>query len=209
VLRNEQRKGQSSFVAFYSALSTFFMLQPWTLLFSKIIQTCRVFSMREATYRSPRTGKEHNFYLIEAPDWVNIIALTAEDQVVLVKQYRFGTRDFCLEIPGGMLETEDSPEAAARRELAEETGYEGDPPVLLGVVHPNPAIQTNRCHTFLIRNAVRKHSPKMDATEDIEVQLMPLKKIPRLVADGKITHALVIAAFYWFFSTIGLKDCKR
>ncbi len=185
------------------------MLQPWTLLFSKILQTCRVFSMREATYRSPRTGKEHDFYLIEAPDWVNIIALTSDDQVVLVKQYRFGTRDFCLEIPGGMMEGKDSPEAAARRELLEETGYEGEPPVLLGVVHPNPAIQTNRCHTYLIRDAVRKQSPKMDATEDIEVQLMPVAKIPGLVAEGEITHALVIAAFYWYFSYAGAKDSKR
>jgi ADP-ribose pyrophosphatase len=175
------------------------MPQPWKLLFSKILQTCRIFSMREEIYRSPRTGKEHDFYLIAAPDWVNIIALTTDNQVVLVKQYRFGTRDFSLEIPGGMLEEEDSPEGAARRELLEETGYEGDPPVLLGFVHPNPAIQTNRCFTYLIQNAVQKHLPQPDATEDIEVQRMPLKNIPGLIAEGKITHALVITAFYWYF----------
>jgi len=182
------------------------MSQRWIFLESKLLLSCRVFNIRRERYRSPRTGREHDFYLIDSGDWVNVLPLTAEEKVILVKQFRFGTKDFSLEIPGGMIEGQDTPAQAASRELLEETGYTGDEPVLLGVVHPNPAIHTNRCYTFLIRNAVFKNHPEQDSTEDIEVQTVPLSEIPRLIGDGKITHALVIAAFYWYFTQGGFKD---
>jgi len=176
------------------------MAQPWKFLSSKILQSCRVFTLKKERYRSPHTGREHDFYLIDSPDWVNVIPLTPDGQVILVKQYRFGTKEISLEIPGGMLDEGDTPAHAASRELLEETGYVGDEPIFLGIVHPNPAIHTNRCHTYLIKNAVFKNPPKQDSTEDIEVQCVPIAEIPRLIRDGKITHALVIAAFYWYFS---------
>ncbi|MBI5967876.1 MAG: NUDIX hydrolase [Deltaproteobacteria bacterium] len=175
------------------------MAQPWKFLNSKILQSCRVFTLNKERYRSPHTGREHDFYLIDSPDWVNVIPLTPEGNVILVKQYRFGTKEISLEIPGGMLDEDDTPAHAASRELLEETGYAGDEPIFLGTVHPNPAIHTNRCHTYLIKNAVFKNPPKQDSTEDIEVQSVPIAEIPRLIRDGKITHALVIAAFYWYF----------
>jgi 8-oxo-dGTP pyrophosphatase MutT (NUDIX family) len=184
------------------------MAQPWTFLRSKILHVCRIFSLKEEAYRSPRTGKEHDFYLLDSPDWVNVIPLTADGRVILVRQYRMGTGDFSLEIPGGMLEQGDDPAGAAVRELLEETGYAGDEPVFLGVVHPNPAIQTNRCYTYLVRNAALKTTLRQDSTEDIEVQSAPLDDIPRLIREEKITHALVIAAFYWYFSRTGPKDFR-
>jgi ADP-ribose pyrophosphatase len=185
------------------------MGQPWKFLSSKILQSCRVFAMRNERYRSPRTGQEHDFYLIDSPDWVNVIPLTAEGKVILVKQFRFGTKEFSLEIPGGMLDEGDTPSGAAARELLEETGFAGDEPDFLGFVHPNPAIHTNRCYTYLIRNSVYKESPRQDSTEDIEVETVPLADIPKLIQEGIITHALVIAAFYWYFSKIGFKDSKE
>ncbi len=176
------------------------MTQPWTLLDSRIIQARPVFTLKNERYRSGRTGREHEFYIIDSPDWVNVIPLTADGKVILVNQYRFGTKEFSLEIPGGMLDDGDTPELAAKRELLEETGYAGEEPILLGTVHPNPAIHTNRCYTYLIKNATCKKPPKQDSTEDIEVKSVPLSEIPQLIREGKITHALVIAAFYWFFS---------
>jgi 8-oxo-dGTP pyrophosphatase MutT (NUDIX family) len=159
--------------------------------------------MKIEHYLSPRTGKEHDFYLIDSPDWVNVIPLTTDGKVILVKQYRFGTKEFSLEIPGGMIDEGDTPARAASRELLEETGYAGDEPILLGIVHPNPAIHTNRCYTYLIKNVAYQNSPKQDATEDIEVQRPHLSEIPRLIREEKITHALVITAFYWYFSNTG------
>jgi len=176
------------------------MRQSWKYLHSKIIQSCRVFSIKSERYRSSHSGQEHDFYVIDSIDWVNIIPLTSDEKVILVKQFRFGTKDFSLEIPGGMLDDGEPPAQAARRELLEETGYTGDEPILLGMVHPNPAIHTNRCYSYLIRNVTFSNPPQQDSTEDIEVQIVPLAEIPRLIRDGQITHALVIAAFYWLFS---------
>jgi len=184
------------------------MGQPWTFLYSKILYTCRIFSLKKEGYRSPRTGREHDFFLLESTDWVNVIPRTEDGRIILVKQYRIGTKDFSLEIPGGMLDEGDDPAGAAARELLEETGYAGEEPILLGVVHPNPAIQTNRCYTYLINNVVFKTPPQQDSTEDIEVQFASLAHIPELIRKGKITHALVIAAFYWYFSKTGFKDLR-
>ncbi len=182
------------------------MAQPWTYLHSKVLQFGPVFTTKIEHYRSPRTGQVHDFYLIDSPDWVNVIPLTGDGKVILVRQYRFGTKEFSLEIPGGMLDPGDTPATAARRELLEETGCTGDEPILLGVVHPNPAIHTNRCYTYLVKNATYKSPPKQDSTEDIEVLRFPLSEIPRLIHDGKISHALVVAAFYWCFSITAFKN---
>ena len=184
------------------------MAQPWTFLHSKIIYACRIFTLKKDGYRSPRSGKELDFYLIDSVDWVNVIPLTSDEKVILVKQFRFGTKDFSLEIPGGMLDEGDTPSQAAIRELMEETGYAGEEPILLGIVHPNPAIHTNRCHTYLIRNVTFSNLFQQDSTEDIEVQIVPLAEIPRLIRDGQITHALVIAAFYWYFNNTGTKRSR-
>jgi ADP-ribose pyrophosphatase len=107
-----------------------------------------------------------------------------------------------------MLDEGDTPSQAAVRELLEETGYAGEEPVLLGIVHPNPAIHTNRCHTYLVRNVAFKNLLPQDSTEDIEVQIVPIADIPRLIREGKITHALVIAAFYWYFSMTGFSGSR-
>lgn len=181
------------------------MGQPWTWLSSKILSTCRIFTLKQEKYRSPRTGKAHEFYLLESGDWVNVIPLTADQKVILVNQYRFGTKGFSLEIPGGMLDDGDTPARGAARELLEETGYTGSEPILLGVVHPNPAIHTNRCYTYLIENVVFTKQPEQDSTEDVEVEIVPLADIPKLIREGSITHALVISAFYWYFSRMGFK----
>jgi 8-oxo-dGTP pyrophosphatase MutT (NUDIX family) len=176
------------------------MGQPWAFLASVVLQSCRVFTVRKERYRSPRTGREHDFHLIDSPDWVNVIPLTEDGKVVLVKQFRFGIKESSLEIPGGMLEEGDTPAGAAMRELLEETGFGGDEPEYLGFVHPNPAIHTNRCYTYLVRNAAYRQPPKQDSTEDVEVEIVPLREIPGLIRSGAITHALVVAAFYWYFS---------
>lgn len=181
------------------------MIKPWQFLQAEQVNSCRVFNILREEYISPRNGRKYDFYLIDSVDWVNIIPLTPEQNVILVKQFRFGTKEVSLEIPGGMVDLGDTPAQAASRELLEETGYGGEEPILLGMVHPNPAIHTNRCYTYLIKNAVYQKLPEHDSTEDIEVQIVPLQEIPELIATGKITHALVIAAFYWFFSSSWFK----
>jgi len=133
---------------------------------------------------------------MECGDWVNIVPITPDGQIVMVRQYRHGSEDLTLEIPGGMADPEDpSPLAAARREMWEETGYDSEEISLLGRVRPNPAIQTNFCHSFVARNSRFTRQPRLDGTEDIEVVLVGREEIPGLIAQGDISHALVITAF--------------
>ena len=98
-----------------------------------------------------------------------------------------------------MVDQEDvSPLHAARREMQEETGYDTDDIIPLGAIHPNPAIQANRCHSFLARNVEKISEPHFDTTEETEVTLVPVSELPEIVRQGRITHALVVVAFYWY-----------
>ena len=175
------------------------MPEPWPVIKTRKGPSYSIFTLRVDTAKAPHTGKEHDFYVIDSPDWVNIIPVTQDLEVVMVKQFRHGTKEITLEIPGGMVEKEDSLEQAASRELLEETGYQAREMRLLGVVHPNPAILTNRCSTYLALNLEKVNDGDGDETEDIEVSLVPLKEIPTLIENGTITNSLVIAAFFWYF----------
>jgi len=155
--------------------------------------------LRIDTAKAPHSGKEHDFFIIDSPDWVNIIPLTEDNQVVMVKQFRHATKEITLEIPGGMVEKGDTTENAAARELVEETGYKAGELLLLGTVHPNPAILTNRCSTYLASSLTKVGATGRDETEDIEVCLYPMAAIPKLISEGAITNSLVITAFYWYF----------
>lgn len=162
-----------------------------------------IFDLDRHTLISPRSGRAHDFYILECADWCNIVPITSANEVVMVRQHRYGTGEETLELPGGMIDREDpSPLEAARRELLEETGYQAREIVETGVIAPNPAMQTNRTWSFLARGVERVRAPKLDGGEDIEVVTVPLAEIPARVARGEISHALVVVAFTWAF---GLK----
>ena len=173
--------------------------KPWPLISSRPDRSFRIFNLRMDRSVSPRTGEEHDFIVLESAPWVNVIALNDREEVVLIWQYRHGTREVTLEIPGGLVDAADEPLAAAKRELLEETGYQGEEWIDLGYVHPNPAILDNRCHTFLALGAKPAGEQSLDEKEDIAVVLKPLAEIPRLIREGGITHALVVCAFWRFF----------
>jgi len=172
------------------------MIVPWEKLKSFKRGDYRVFRVREDIARSPESGSEHSFFVVEANDWMNVIPVTEDGRIVCVRQYRHGTEDISLEIPGGIVDDGESPIESARRELLEETGYEAAEIVEIGVVAPNPAIQNNRCHSFLAKKVRRVRKQALDATEEIDVELVDPSDIPALIASGLISHALVVAAFY-------------
>lgn len=134
------------------------------------------------------------FSIIEAPDWVNVIALTDKEEVVLVEQYRYGIEKPTLELPGGMVDEGEHPKDTSIRELKEETGYAGTEVVNLGKVSSNPAIFTNFTHTYLIKGCVKVSEQSLDGNERINVQVMPLHEFLDLVAKGEVHHSLVVAA---------------
>jgi 8-oxo-dGTP pyrophosphatase MutT (NUDIX family) len=125
--------------------------------------------------------------------------MASREEIVLIKQFRHGVKDFTIEIPGGIVEDGDSPKESARRELLEETGYKARKIIPLGWVYPNPAIFSNRCFTFIAEDLVKMGDQLLDEKEDIEVMIRPIGDIPALIRDGYINHSLVLVAFYRFY----------
>src|SRR5260370_21707611 len=151
----------------------------------RMLEVCGVY-LRDAS------GKARgDAFTIRCRDWCNVVAVTPDDHVVLVWQYRFGTDALSLEIPGGVIDGDETPERAASRELTEETGYEAQELLPLLEVEPNPALQNNRCFTFLARNAQLIRTTSFDPQEEIETVLVPASRIGDLLDGGQIRHALV------------------
>ena len=175
------------------------MVEDWEKLNSEELANYRIFKMRRDVRRSPRTGAEHSFFVLESPNWVNVIPLTPEGKVVMIHQFRHGTARVTLEIPGGMIDADDGdPANSVRRELLEETGYAATDVFHIGTVDPNPAFLDNHCYTYLARGARWQQPPELDGAEDIAVEEVPLADVPGLIANGRISHALVVAAFYHY-----------
>lgn len=170
----------------------------WERLSSRQIATTRVLDVEGVRFHHPVRKTEKEFVVLKAPDWVNVIAVTPENDMVLVRQFRYGMNDFSLEIPGGVMEKGEDPVAAGVRELREETGYSGSRASLMASVHANPAIQSNRCHFVLVEDAARNHDIAWDHDEEMDLKLVPVPEVLTLAREGKITHSLVVAAFMHF-----------
>ena len=174
-------------------------IQPWPDLGSQSVGNFRIFKLRSVRRRSPRNGVERDFYVMDCADWVNVIAITAENELVLVEQFRHGVAAVELEVPGGIMDPgETDPVAAGLRELREETGYVGEGGIEIGCVLPNSAIQSNRCRTVLVRQCRRVGELELDDSEDIAVRLFPVSEMAKLVTGGRIRHSLAVAALYHY-----------
>ncbi len=172
--------------------------QRWLKLRSEPVATTRIFDVTRAIYQHPLRQAEQDFFVINAADWVNVLALTPEQHLVLVRQFRFGIDDFSVEIPGGIMNAGEDPIAAGLRELREETGYVGTGARLLGSVHPNPAMQSNRCHLVLVENARPEARLDWDPDEEFEIMTKPVDEVYALAYRGGITHAMVLDALLLF-----------
>jgi 8-oxo-dGTP pyrophosphatase MutT (NUDIX family) len=164
----------------------------------RILAATRVFEVRAVSYRHEGRAADREFAVIAAPDWVNVLALTPDDRLVLVRQFRYGIDEFSLEIPGGVMNPGEDPVTAGLRELREETGYTGLRGRLLGAVRPNPAIQNNRAYFVLVEDAIKTHALEWDHDEEIETSTVPAESVLAWARSGRITHSLVVAALFHF-----------
>jgi 8-oxo-dGTP pyrophosphatase MutT (NUDIX family) len=176
------------------------MIKPWPIIESKEGPDMGLFCVRVNRCRSPKTGQEHNFYVIDFPNWVQVIPLTPDDQVVMIRQYRHGCARIFLELPGGLMDKGDlTPGETARRELLEETGYHAEDLSLLTRIYPQPAVLGHMGLTYLARGVRRVAGPNLDATEDIEVCLVELQRIPEMIRIGEIDHGQTVMALSLYF----------
>ncbi len=153
-----------------------------------------------------RGGDQRVAILVDAPDWINVIPILPNGEVLMVRQWRYGVAAETLEIPGGMVEPDEEPRAAAERELLEETGYRAGQWTQLGELDPNPAFQTNRIVTYLAEELEQVGLPEGDGEEEITLDQAPLERIPEMIAEGEIRHTLVVSAFYLLGLRRSLKD---
>ena len=163
---------------------------PWDMQENNLHADCRIFEVRKQRLKRRSDGLEGEFFVLDTNDWVNVLALTPDDKIILVRQFRYGSKEQSLEPPGGVVERGEDPVVAGLRELQEETGYVGEEPKLLGVVRPNAAILSNRCHVILVRNAQKTAKLNFDQHEELVTELYPVKELKEMVRRGEITHSI-------------------
>lgn len=173
-------------------------MDKWKTLDKKEVSRGKIFRYYEVTRQSPDTGATGNFDVLSFAHWVNVVAITKEGKFVLCEQYRSGTDRVTLEIPGGAIDPGEDPLVAAKRELEEETGYTCEEMIHLGTVEPNPAFQTNFCHTYLAKNCSLTQKQNLDPFEEIIVHEFSKEELDEKLKSGEINHALVVAAMYYY-----------
>ena len=166
---------------------------PWKRVRTGERRDFQILRVGEDHFADPRDGTEHARVIIEADDWVNVLPITRSGEVVLVKQFRFGSEEVSLELPGGIVDPGEEPAASVARELEEETGYRAGRILPLGVYRANPAHFTNRVHAFVALECEAVHDGRPDDGEDLTVEVVPRSAVCGLVRDGRITHALILA----------------
>ncbi len=159
-----------------------------------------LFQLRRERFQSRLSNQAHSFYVLHLADAVYALALTADDEMIFVRQFRAGSRRDSLEPPGGLVDAGEDPCAAAARELLEETGFAGDPPVLIGSAYSNPSIMTSRIHVTVIRNARRVAAPKLDHAEEVAVEFIPARDVRGMIDAGSFDHALSVLALLWWLA---------
>ncbi len=172
--------------------------KPWEVLATESLQDCAVFGVSRLHSRSPRDGREHPFFRIDATDWINVVPITASGEMVLVRQYRHGAAEITLEIPGGMVDHGETPAEAATRELLEETGYRAAELTPIGCSNPNSALFDNHLYSFLAVGCERVGEIRNEGTEETAVELLPPSEVTRQVRAGEIDHALVLVGLYFW-----------
>lgn len=172
-------------------------LSRWSKSESSLHADCSVYRILKESWTLAEPPSSGNFFVMEVGDWAVAIALTPENRCVLVKQFRFGSQDFSWELPAGVVDPGESAIDGGLRELYEESGYTGRRARILGVVHPNPAIQRNRCHMILLEEARQTGNGNPGPHEFFEVREVAVPELIAWAKSGVVTHAIVHAALFF------------
>lgn len=154
-------------------------------------------TLRVDTCELPNGTTKDDYYVLEYPNWVNAIALTENGKLILVRQYRHGADIVSLEVPGGVIDGDESPENAIRRELLEETGYSFENAELIATLYPNPATSDNVTYTYLLKGGIKTHEQHLDEHEILNVEEYTIAEVKQLLAENKIAQSLHSAALFY------------
>ena len=163
----------------------------------------RIFSVERSVAVSPVDGKARTFHRIRSQTWTQIIPITSDEQVVMIRQYRHGAQRVTLEIPGGLVDEGEDPREAAMRECLEETGYRALHAEPLGAVNPNPALFANALYGYFARGVTREGAVKNTGSEVTEPVLVPLRDLRDKLVAGEIDHALVAQTLWRYLYLYG------
>ena len=181
------------------------MEKPWEVLRSEEGPNLILFQARYDWVRNPRNTKSMKAVVLQSADWVNVVAITPEKKVVIIQQYRFGIGKMTMEIPAGIIDTDEMPEQAAIRELKEETGYTSSNWKYLGWVETNPAFLNNLCHSWLALDAVQTSPTELDEGEEISVTELSLDEVRFQVQEGRMRNSLSVLALSRVFDLRNIK----
>ena len=174
--------------------------QKWKTISSKQGADLKIFKVRHDQVLNPRNGKEMEAIVLESADAANVVAITPENKVLMVQQYRFGTQQITLEVPGGFVESGEPNLAAVQRELQEETGYTSTNWSFLGTVESNPVFMNSYVHHWLAKDVKRTDIPQLDEGEDIQMLELTIEEIKQHIKAGRIAHTHTISALVRVFS---------
>lgn len=180
----------------------------WTVLESEYLIRRPWLTARKDRVLLPTGVENDEYYVLEYPDWVNVIAITRDGMFLMERQYRHGLQLTCYEICAGVCEKGETPLQAARRELYEETGYGGGQWTHWMDLSPNPSTNNNLCHCFLATGVERISDQHLEQTEDIEIELLTPEEVQRLLQEDQVKQALMAAPLWKYFATKG-KDGIR
>jgi ADP-ribose pyrophosphatase len=169
----------------------------WEKLSSRYLVKEKWATLRVDTCKLQNGSTKDDYYVLEYPNWVNAIALTEDNKLILVRQYRHAADIVSLEIPGGVIDGDELPEYAIRRELLEETGYSFKSAELIATLHPNPATADNVTYTYLLRGGTKTHEQHLDEHEILIVEEYTIAEVKQLLATHKINQALHCAALFY------------
>lgn len=169
----------------------------WKTLSSKYLVKEQWATLRVDTCDLQNGKIKDDYYVLEYPNWVSGVALTEDNKIIMVRQYRHAGDIISLEIPGGVIDGDEKPEDAIRRELLEETGYSFKSAELIATLYPNPATATNVMYTYLLKGGVKTQGQHLDEHEILNVEIYTIEEVKQLLKDNKIDQALHSAALFY------------